>query len=333
MPPSFTPEAYRAVLQSLEAERWVRFTERRWWPQFAFHYTDIRNAVNILQEGKILSRLRAEQQGKIAVSSGSAEVLAGTDWNIKDCVRLYFRPKTPTQFNAEGVHSHQTLKESKFPDAHCPVPVFLLFDLPGILALPESRFSNQNLASRGYQLLKSPQELQNLPWQQIYHTERIDWNNPEIAREIVARRNAEIIVPGELDLSGLKYIYCRSEAEKDTLLHLLPPPIRARYRDKIVASNRNELYFRRRTFVERAVLTDTQIFLRFSADAQAPGPFRLRVEVQTDKAFTRENPDFCLPPYDYVLPLPRTLPAYQVRVMLDDALVYANAFVDSSLPF
>lgn len=211
-------EAFRQVLQCLAQEPWVKNTERRWWPQFAFHYTDIRNAVKILSEGKLLSRARAEQQQKITVSSGSAEVLAGTNFNIKDCVRLYFRPKTPTQFYAEGVHSQKTLSESKFPDAHCPVPIFFLFDLPSILALPQSSFSDRTLAGQNYRLMKNAQDLKNLPWQQIYHTEWIDWNNPEMAREIIAHRNAEIIVPGELDLSGLKFIYCRSEAEKDTYL-------------------------------------------------------------------------------------------------------------------
>ncbi len=328
-------EAFRQVLQCLAQEPWVKNTERRWWPQFAFHYTDIRNAVKILSEGKLLSRARAEQQQKITVSSGSAEVLAGTNFNIKDCVRLYFRPKTPTQFYAEGVHSQKTLSESKFPDAHCPVPIFFLFDLPSILALPQSSFSDRTLAGQNYRLMKNAQDLKNLPWQQIYHTEWIDWNNPEMAREIIAHRNAEIIVPGELDLSGLKFIYCRSEAEKDTLLDLLPTQTRRKYRDKIVASNRSELYFRKRTFIERASLMNSSVSLYFSADTEAPGPFCLRVEIEENqKTFVQENPLFLLePPYNYILKFPQILHPYRLRVMLNNALVYQNTFVNFDLPF
>jgi hypothetical protein len=287
-----------------------------------------------LNEGRLLSRSQAAQQGKIAVSSGSAEVLAGTSLSVLDCVCLYFRPKTPTQYHMEGIHSRQTLAQSKFPDAHCPVPVFFLFDLPEVLALPESLFSDRTLAAHGgYQLFKSPQELQNLPWKEIYHNQWIDWSNPESARDIVAHRNAEIIVPRELELTSLKYIYCRSEAEKETLLFLLPTELRYRYRHRIVASSRNELYFRRRTFLERVLLDSSRVYLQFSPETQAPGPFRLRVEITAGQTFAQEIANFSMPPYEYTISLPRALSAYQIRVTLDDHLVYANSFTETSLPF
>lgn len=113
-----TADEARAFLQRLAEQSWLRGTERRWWPRFAFHYTDIRNAVSILQDGQLYSRIQAKQRGKMAVSNGSSEGLAGTDVNVLDCVRFYFRPKTPTQFWAEGVHSQSSLGQSRFPDAH-----------------------------------------------------------------------------------------------------------------------------------------------------------------------------------------------------------------------
>ncbi|HHY57628.1 MAG TPA: DUF4433 domain-containing protein, partial [Chloroflexi bacterium] len=202
-----TEQEARAFLQRLARQTWVRDTECHWWPQFAFHYTDIRNAVSILQDGQLYSRLQAEGQGKMAVSSGSHEVLAGTDVNILDCVRLYFRPKTPTQFWAEGVHSQSSLSQSKFPDAHCPVPVFLLFDLATVLGLPDSLFSDRGLGARNYRLGSTLADLQSLPWRQIYHNTWIDWSDPESAHQVIACRNAEIVVPRQLNLSALKYIY------------------------------------------------------------------------------------------------------------------------------
>lgn len=327
-----TRDAAHAFLQRLAGEEWLRGTERRWWPQFAFHYTDIRNAVSVLQDGRLYSRLQAAQQGKMAVSSGSREVLAGTNVDILDCVRLYFRPKTPTQYYAEGVHSQSSLSQSRFPDAHCPVPVFFLFDLAAILSLPDSVFSDRGLGARNYRLGATLAELQALPWQQIYHNTWIDWSDPDSAREIVACRNAEIIVPGQLDLSVLKAIYCRSEAEKDTLLYLLPDTLRQQYRHKILASTRNELFYRQRTFIERVVLLKDRLYLRFSPDTRAPGPFRLKIEINNGTAVVHERPNFSLPPYDYDVPLPGAFPAYTVDVMLDDHLIYANAFVDPGLP-
>ena len=34
-----------------------------WWPRFAYHYTDITNAVSILSSGFIFSRLDAQKSG------------------------------------------------------------------------------------------------------------------------------------------------------------------------------------------------------------------------------------------------------------------------------
>ncbi|SDB66277.1 hypothetical protein [Butyrivibrio sp. INlla16] len=32
----------------------------KWWPKYAYHFTDIRNAVNILSLGRLYSRFNAE---------------------------------------------------------------------------------------------------------------------------------------------------------------------------------------------------------------------------------------------------------------------------------
>ncbi|RMH12722.1 MAG: DUF4433 domain-containing protein [Gammaproteobacteria bacterium] len=321
----------RQFLQDLAKQDWIRRSERRWWPHFLFHYTDIRNAVRILQDGTLYSRLQAEQMGRMAISSGSPDVLAGTSLHIQDCVRLYFRPKTPTQYHAEGVHSAQSLARSRFPNAHCPVPVFFLFDAAAILSRPDTQFSDRGLGGADYRLGSTLDDLKALPWQQIYHQGRID---PEVSREIIARRNAEVIVPQQLDLNDLRFIYCRSDAEKDTLLHLLPPALRRRYQSKIVASNRSELFFRQRTFIENATLLADRIYLRFSPDTTCPGPFHLRLDLTTSRTWTQERTDFTLgPSYEYNIQFKRPLSQYWVRVFLDDHLIYANVFEELEIPF
>lgn len=324
---------YRAFLQHLAEQDWVKRTERRWWPRFVFHYTDIRNAVQILTDGVLYSRLQAERLGKLAVSSGSDEVLTGTDPTIKDSVRFYFRPKTPTQYHAEGVHSGQSLARSHFPDAHCPVPVFFLFDAAEILSRPDCQFSDRGLGSWHYQLGSTLDDLRRLPWQTIYHNTWIDWNDPQSAREIVACRNAEVIVPRQLDLQALRFIYCRSEAEKATLMHLLSDPLRRQYQSKIFASARSDPFFKKRTFIETATLTSEGISLRFSPDTECPGPFHLRIELLLDKTFVAELPSFTLgPSYEYSLPFRRPLSSYRVSVTLDSHLVFANAFHEITIP-
>ena len=334
MPPIRSEQAIRDFLHDLAAQDWVRRTERRWWPNFVFHYTDIRNAVSILQDGRLYSRLQAEHKGKLVISSGSPDILSGTSLDIRDCVRFYFRPKTPTQFHAEGVHSAQSLVESRFPNAHCPTPVFFLFDAPGILSRPDVRFSDRGLGGGSYRLGATLDELEALPWKKIYHQGWIDRSDPESARNIVSCRNAEVIVPQELGLQTLRFIYCRSEAEKDTLLHLLPPELRQQFQSKIFASNRSELFFRRRTFIESATLLANRVHLRFSPDTECPGPFHLRIEITTSQIFPQEVESFILgPSYEYVIAFPRPLLHYTIQVTLDSHLVYANTFEDISIPF
>jgi hypothetical protein len=149
----------RATLDTLAKQDWVKRTERRWWPKFVFHYTDIRNAVQILQEGCLYSRKWLEDNGRLVVSSGSPSVLAGTNTDIKDCVRLYFRPKTPTQYYAEGICSQDTLSASRFPHAHCPVPIFFLFDSATVLSRADCCFSDTGLGAHNYQILSTASEL------------------------------------------------------------------------------------------------------------------------------------------------------------------------------
>jgi len=324
----------RNVLNALTEDKWIKRTERRWWPRFVFHYTDIRNAVQILREGYLYSRKYLEDEGKLVVSSGSPSVLAGTSIAIKDCVRLYFRPKTPTQYYAEGICSHATLAESRFPDAHCPVPVFFLFDSTEILSRADCRFSDGGLNSPGACILSTAVDLEQLPWKKIYHTGRF---NPYAAEQsdIAFRRNAEVIVPRELDLSALRYIYCRSEAERETLLHLLPLDLQKRYQDKIVASTRSDLFYRRQTFVETVRLSSEAAYFRFSPETRSPGPFHLQVELEiasSQHSFDAKSFNLARP-YILKIPLPFSSTGYTIRLCLDDHLAYANTYEEMEIPF
>ena len=331
---SLKPDAdqIRNVLDNLARRDWVKRTERRWWPAFVFHYTDIRNAVQILREGYLYSRKHLEDTGKPVVSSGSPSVLAGTNVTIKDCVRLYFRPKTPTQYYAEGICSQATLSKSKFPEAHCPVPVFFLFDSATILARHDCWFSDGNLASSRAQILSTAKDLDQLPWTKIYHTGWIDYSQPG-SSDIVFRRHAEAIVLRRLDLNALCYIYCRSEAERETLLHLLPPGLRNQYQDKVVASARSGLFYRRQTFVETVRLSSEDAYFHFSPETQSPGPFHLRVELEiASTGYSRDVESFNLKaPYSLKISIPAA--PYTLHLFLDGHLAYANTYEEIGIPF
>ena len=142
-------------------------------------------------------------------------------------------------------------------------------------------FSDRGLASRNHVIMSTAQELANLDWRKIYHTGPIDFSRPEES-DIIPRRMAEVIIPGHLDMKSLKWIYCRSEAEKDTLLHLLTDALQPLYERKIVATTRSDLYFRQHTFLESVRMESESAYLSFSPDTQSPGPFRFQVIIRSN---------------------------------------------------
>jgi hypothetical protein len=121
-----------------------------------------------------------------------------------------------------------------------------LFDAKELLIQQNCWFSDGNLGSAKVQKLSSAAELAALPWQKIYHTGGFDPQRENIA----FYRNAEVVVPGSLDLAALRYIVCRSEAEKETLLHLLTPQLKQKYQNQIVATGRINLFFKSHTFLQ-----------------------------------------------------------------------------------
>ena len=125
MTPRRKPDARGIVrfLSELKKAEWLG-TARRWWPDYVFHFTDLQNAVSILKTGALFSRVETQNLGLMDTDNASQEILGSTDNEYKDYVRLYFRPKTPTQFHNEGFRPIN----QRWQGAHCPVPIYFLFD-------------------------------------------------------------------------------------------------------------------------------------------------------------------------------------------------------------
>ena len=114
-----------------------------WWPQFVYHFTDVRNAASILQSGSLYSRAEVMRLGLMQVDNASSEVVSQTRSERLKFARLYFRPRTPTQFRNEGIRP----RGQQEMDAHCPVPVYFCFDALTTLAADDTLFSDGNMAS------------------------------------------------------------------------------------------------------------------------------------------------------------------------------------------
>jgi len=154
--------------------------------------------------------------------------------------------------------------------------------------------------------------------------------------KIIHHRCAEVLVPDFLDLSPLRYVWCRSPAEYQTLFHILKPQTRLRYQGKFGVGAKADVHFRRWTFIEEVSLESNRITFRFNPSTLTPGPFHAKVEITSHKhgKLSWTEPQFRSSP-TFVLTIPQiTSPVdYEVQFTLDDQLSYSSHFkaADSGL--
>ncbi|MBI4285136.1 MAG: DUF4433 domain-containing protein, partial [Chloroflexi bacterium] len=254
----------RDHISALKTAHWLGPARSRW-PDFLFHFTDIRNAVSILQKGELLSREEAKRLNAMVTDSACQEIIANTDERLRDYVRLYFRPRTPTQFRNEGFRP----VNQRWKGAHCPVPIYFLFDSRSVLCRQDTLFSEGNLAA-GTELFGDASHFRAIPFEKVYHDSSV-YEQEETS--IIFHRHAEVAVPRRLDLSSLRYIWCRSEAEYTTLLYLLNTNLKRQWVKQIGAGAKGNLFFGRWTYVEEAQLSKKEIVLSFNRNTMTPGPF------------------------------------------------------------
>jgi hypothetical protein len=321
------PDAARieARFEGLKSASWIG-PARQWWPNFVFFFADLPNALRILQDGKLICR----SQAQMAVDTGSEKVLAWTAYKWKDCVRLYFRPRTPTQHQIEGFRPTGRLDSL---GKLMPVPIFFLFDAKEILTRKTTRFSTGNL-SQDPPVGDDASFFESIPFEKVYHD---SWMREEEKSEIKFHRHAEIIVPQELDLDGLRRIWCRSEAEYQTLLHLLPPPLAKKFRERIGQGKRPSIHFCKWTFVESAILEQNRINLTFNQSTITPGPFAAELWVTNQR--TGDQYKWVNAQFQATSPLTVNIPqidrptAYELRFTLDQVVAYAGNFNPKATPF
>ncbi len=323
----------RQQVAKLKQAAWLG--ARRWWPSYLFHFADMRNVVSILKEGALLSRTEIHARQTQFTDAASHEVLGWTDDQWKQYARFYFRPRTPMLYRNEGFRP----RERQWQGAHCPVPVYLLFDLESVLCRVGSRFSDGNLANAASELVEvniydNAADFERLPFDMIYHDSRVP---SEERNKIISHRHAEVIVPQVVELDSLRYIWCRTQAEYETLRFLLPDALWRQWRDKITARTDYNLFNREWVHVEQATLTSTGITFRFnpSRKPEDAGWFSLRGEVMdiaTGSTHYWETKDVQIKQRLRV-ELPYRSRQYAVQLFIDDHLAYASRYQEENLPF
>jgi len=306
----------------------IRLGNLGWWPSYVYHFTDIQNAVSILKSGFLYSRIEATRLGMMLVDNASPDVIQQTSTDHLRYVRLYFRPRTPTQFRNEGI---RPLNQRVLGGAHCPIPIYFCFDSLNVLSRDDCEFSDGNMGSLRAHHSGNEDFFSNIPFQLVYQNGAIYSEGEK--DEIIFRRNAEVLVPSKLPIdTDLKIIVCRSSAEMQTLLHLLPSDVRRRWSPKIRLGER--FYDRRWTFVEEVVTVDGHVIFRFNPNTITPGPFHVKFTYQEDGKTdlriwegTREKLDS-----SFELTIKNAFSGV-ATLILDDALAFSGRIILNNIPF
>lgn len=321
-----------------------------WWPKFAYHYTDITNAVSILNSGYLYSRENANHLGLMSNENASRQVIDVTRTEALSSARFYFRPLTPTQYYNEG-YKHPKIRYSGDEYANIPVPVFLLFDLASVLRSDGVRFSERRQSGYGSPLLEGVEAFSRLNFDYIYS------KGAKNFAEEKDYRHAEILGPPAFPIEGsIRNILCRNEIEQTTLLNLLKEKNRKAYNKykAIIKVCREDMFECNGFFITACRYHDNSISITF-ADTYAKkryteimterygveslAPLRLQVNLDwilslTSKDIARHFSTVLSVSYDLSNLLLRDVPfvqhakALQIRISIDDHIM---CFVEPSL--
>ena len=110
------------------------------WPSRLFHHAPIENAVKILLDGNLRSRDDPENQREKDVAA--AGVISARS-HAHNSARLYFRPRTPTQYHIEGIRKKGECQYGD--DSHAPVFIMMVFVARSVLAFPTTKFCDRNM--------------------------------------------------------------------------------------------------------------------------------------------------------------------------------------------
>ncbi len=298
---------------------------RKWWPDWLFRSDHVENAAAVLNSGMLLSRAAAEHDRLIAKDAGSPQHIGQLTAEHRRYVRLYFRPRTPTQYVNEGIRPKHKIQLA----AHMPVPVYLLFSASLLMEAGVS-FSRGRLTPSA-PIGDTAEFLRGTNFADVYHNSAVGRLGESDRRStILNARHTEVLVKDELPLTHLKHIVCRSGPERDTLLNLLAQQVRSQWMPRThVDEGHRRLFQKLGTFVQSADLSRTASRFVFYPNIEQGmrGPFQLHIEwVSDDRKRIHKNPIFVVSTRPEIFNLGQGASRYRVRVSLDGDLAYLGKF-------
>lgn len=305
--------------RTLDTQYWPYRTK---WPSRLFHHAPIENAVQILRDGNLRSRqdpLNGRQRDVAAAGVIDNRIHA------HDFARLYFRPRTPTQWHIEGIRKDNDATYNNA--AHAPVLVMLIFDARAVLSRHGVSFCDRNMQLGAAVPSDTEEYFAAIPFQKVFHE-----GNTGGDRSIIDHRCAEVLAGSPLPLQEcLQWIYCRTAAERMTLFHMLGDQGQA-WAPRMQISDDLLVFERRYVFVEEVSLDPKGVVVRLN-------PRRDRQPVDTTvKAWHLDGrvavdfrnpqmPAVPLPPHTRWLiqaPAPLQSGTYLVEVTLEGHLAFRS---------
>ncbi len=185
---------------------------RKHWPSRLFHHAPLETALTIINDGYLRARDDPQRQQMQDVAAGG---VIDNRQEAHGRVRLYFRPRNPTQFHIEGIRKAADCQYG--PNAHAPILVMFVLDAKRVLTRPDVLFSDRNMQKHAAQTGNDEPFFASIPFASVFHDSGIAGDY-----SIIENRCAEVLPASPLPLADvLSSIWFRSEPERDTFLYKL----------------------------------------------------------------------------------------------------------------
>ena len=293
------------------------YPHRRHWPENLFHHAPLENAVAILRDGNLRSR---NDPANTRPKDVAAPGVIDAQTHAHERVRLYFRPKTPTQWHIEGIRRG---RECTYGAAtHAPMLIMFAFDARMILVRPDVQFTNKN-AQLNPAVGESEAYFSDIPFSKVYSEGGTGGD-----RSMTDARCAEVLPSSPLPLEPcLRAIYLRFEPERDTLLYLLGDA-RNHWEKYCRVSDALKVFQKDYAFVQELRLTADGVVFRLN-----PRHDRANIEVKIDvwdnigqkvvDFFNDSHAPYPAPPHDVWIWRQNLVDGpYLVEIQLEKCLAY-----------
>ena len=298
----------------------------KWRPKYVYHFTDIFNAISILKSECLYSRDEASRRKLLKVDGASSDVIDRTNPAHHRFVRMYYRPRTPTQYCSEGIRTASQIELH----AHMPRPVFFLFDAYELMSREDAHYSDGNMATSYVRYGPEEEDFDAIPFKKVFHN---SWFLPNEKGDIVFHRHAELLIPNELKLdAALKAIVCRSQAELQTLKYLLPNETLRKWKARIYCWG-SSLFEMNWTFVTNVELASEKIIFHTNPTAEIDEPFNAEILLRFGSGRLIRHQREIIPRSRIEVPLKDDEDDVEIRLTLNDIVAYQNRIWIGEMPF